>query len=412
MMTEPAARGKAVKQKTVAVIGGGIVGLAVAERVCRTYPGVKVIVFEKESSVAQHQTGHNSGVVHAGLYYKPGSLKAQLTLKGRELLQAFCDEEGLQYLELGKLIVATEQHELPELDEIERRALANGVPDLQRVSRERIAEIEPHITAIDGVYSPHTASVDYVAISQALARRVTAAGGEVRLSAEVEGISETSMGVQIRTNSESFNFDSVIVCAGLHGDHLMRLAGRTDEMRMIPFRGEYFKLSTAAATKINGMVYPVPDPAYPFLGVHLTRGVDDEVHVGPNAVLAFAIEGYRKSDISIPSLARTLTWPGFWYLAKDNWRMGAVEMATSFWKRAYLKQVRRYLPDLSAGDLTRDAAGVRAQGLGRKGELIDDFVFEQAGRILFVRNAPSPAATSSLAIAEHILESANLEQYV
>jgi (S)-2-hydroxyglutarate dehydrogenase len=390
-----------------AVIGGGIVGLAVARELTIRYPGLPVTVFEKEDRVAAHQSGHNSGVVHAGLYYPPGSLKARLCVRGGSLLREFCRQHDVRLRELGKLVVASCPAELGGLAEIERRARANGVPGIRRVTRTEITEIEPCVRGVAALHSPHTASVDFTGMCQALVREITSAGGTIRLGTPVRSLSEGAFGATVRSDAGAWTFDQLIVCAGLTGDSLAAQVGGLAGMRIIPFRGEYYELRPAARHRVKGMVYPVPDPRYPFLGVHLTRDVDDGVHVGPNAVLALALEGYRWRDVRLRDLRDIGSWPGTWRLIRRHWRNGVREMADSLVKRRYLAHVRTYLPQMQPADLVRSAAGVRAQAVRRDGGLVDDFVLQPAGRVMLVRNAPSPAATSSLAIAEHIVSALN-----
>ncbi len=389
--------------KSVGVVGAGIVGLAVARELTIRLPGVAVTVFEKEDRVAAHQSGHNSGVVHAGVYYQPGSLKATLCRRGAAMTREFCREHDVQYREFGKLIVATSAEEFPALARIEDRGTRNQVPGLRRVTREQMAQIEPHIIGAAALHSPHTAAVDYVGMCEALANDIGGAGGKVLLGTPVTGARETASGVQVRSASDVFEVDYLIVCAGLNGDRFAESLGGLGDLRIIPFRGEYYKLAPRATDRVRGMVYPVPDPRYPFLGVHLTRHVDDTVHVGPNAVLALALEGYRWSDVSFRDIARMARWPGAWQLARRHWRSGIDEVAGSLSKRRYLASVRAYLPDLELSDLLRSTSGVRAQAVRRDGSLEDDFVLRADGHVLLVRNAPSPAATASLAIAEHVV---------
>jgi len=393
--------------RTAGIIGGGIVGLAVARELTIRYPGLPVTVFDKEDRVAAHQSGHNSGVVHAGLYYAPGSLKARLCVRGGSLLREFCRQHDIRLRELGKLVVASSAAELGGLAEIERRALANGVPGIRRIARTEIAEIEPYVRGVAALHSPHTASVDFTGMCRALAGEITSAGGTLRLGTHVRSLTEGAAGVTVASDTGAWTFDQLIVCAGLTGDDLAAQVGGLADMRIIPFRGEYYELRPAARHRVKGMVYPVPDPRYPFLGVHLTRDVDDGVHVGPNAVLALALEGYRWRDVRLGDLRDIGSWPGTWRLIGRHWRSGVREMADSLVKRRYLANVRTYLPQMQPGDLVRSAAGVRAQAVRRDGGLVDDFVLQSAGRIMLVRNAPSPAATSSLAIAEHIVSALN-----
>jgi L-2-hydroxyglutarate oxidase LhgO len=388
---------------SVAVLGAGIVGLAVARELGLRYPGLAVTVIEKESRVAAHQSGHNSGVVHAGVYYKPKSLKATLCRRGGAMLREFCQEHGLPYRELGKVIVASTSSQLAGLAALEERSRLNGVPAIARLGPSGLADVEPFAKGVAALHSPHTAAVDYVAICNALVGEIEHGGGEVLLGRPVTGIAESSNGVDISVGVERRRFDRAIVCAGLQGDRLARMTGQLADLRIIPFRGEYWALRPEARHRVRGMIYPVPDPRYPFLGVHLTRDVGDGVHVGPNAVLALALEGYRRRDVEPSELLQIASWPGMWRLAGAHWRYGFGELARSFSKRRYLTEVRKYLPSLELGDLVPSGAGVRAQAVDRQGQLVDDFVLQDAGRIFLVRNAPSPAATSSLAIAQYIV---------
>jgi L-2-hydroxyglutarate oxidase LhgO len=326
-------------------------------------------------------------------------------VRGGSLLREFCQKHDVRLRELGKLVVASSAAELGGLAGIERRARANGVPGIRRVAQTEIAEIEPYVRGVAALHSPHTASVDFTGVCQALAREITSAGGTIRLGTRIRSLSEGAFGATVRSDAGTWTFDQLIVCAGLTGDSLATQAGGLADMRIIPFRGEYYELRPAVRHRVRGMVYPVPDPRYPFLGVHLTRDVDDGVHVGPNAVLALALEGYRWRDVRLRDLQDIASWPGTWRLVGRHWRSGVSEMADSLVKRRYLANVRTYLPQMQPADLVRSAAGVRAQAVRRDGGLVDDFVLQPAGRVMLVRNAPSPAATSSLAIAEHIVSS-------
>lgn len=388
----------------IGIVGGGIVGIALARALSGR--GHEVTVLEKEPRLAQHQTGHNSGVVHAGLYYKPGSLKARLCAAGRVLTRDFCADKGLPYREVGKLVVAVDESELAALADIERRSIENGVPDLARIDDPgRLREIEPHVAGIAAVHSPHTAVVDYASITEAMAQDVRAAGGGIRLGHEVTGIHLERGRVRVTTPVSDDVFDRLIVCAGLQSDVVARLVGADPSPRILPFRGEYWELAPERADLVKGMVYPVPDPRFPFLGVHFTRGVYDTVHVGPNAVPALAREGYGWLAISPKDTWGSLTWPGAGALAKQHWRMGVDEISASLIKSRYFGKARRFIPELKMSDLAhKGAAGVRAQAWGRGGELLDDFAVDQVGPVTLVRNAPSPAATSSMAIAEYLLE--------
>lgn len=389
----------------IGVIGGGIVGIALAREITLRGLG-EVTVFEKERRLAEHQTGHNSGVVHAGLYYTPGSLKAELCAAGRVAIRRFCEEKRLPYREAGKLVVAVDESELPALAEIERRSTANRVPDLARIDgAAQLREIEPHVAGVAAVHSPHTAVVDYVEITEAMAQDVRGAGGDIRLGQEVVGLHLEHGRVRLRTEVSEHLFDRVIACAGLQSDVVARLVGADPSPRILPFRGEYWALAPERAHLVRGMIYPVPDPRFPFLGVHFTRGVYDDVHVGPNAVPALAREGYRWLTISPRDTWESLTWPGAPALARRHWRMGVDEVSASVLKSRYVRKARRFVPELRSSDLVaKTAAGVRAQAWARDGSLLDDFAVDQVGPVTLLRNAPSPAATSSMAIARHVLE--------
>ncbi|MCH6471742.1 L-2-hydroxyglutarate oxidase [Sinomonas terrae] len=387
----------------IGVVGGGIVGMAIARALALT-GDADVVVLEKERRVAAHQTGHNSGVVHAGLYYQPGSLKAVLCARGRALTRDYCQDRGLPYREVGKLVVAVTPEEVPRLDDIERRARANGVPDLARIGPEQMREIEPHVAGVAAVHSPHTAVVDYAAITEAMADDVRRAGGRVLLSTEVTGVRAGERTTTVATTAGSHTFDRLIVCAGLQSDLLARMVGASPSPRILPFRGEYWTLAPSRTDLVSGMIYPVPDPRFPFLGVHFTRGVYDDVHVGPNAVPALAREGYGWGDVSVRDTLGSLTWPGAPALFRQHWRMGVREISASLLKPLYFRQARAFVPELRPSDLTEKAeAGVRAQAWAADGALVDDFAVDQIGSVTLLRNAPSPAATSSMAIAEYVL---------
>jgi (S)-2-hydroxyglutarate dehydrogenase len=385
------------------VVGAGIVGLAVARELSRQRPDTDITVIDKEARIAAHQTGHNSGVVHAGIYYPPGSLKAQLCRRGGALLREFADEHGVPYKAVGKLVVARDESELDRLAEIHRRALANGVDDVVRLDRAAMREVEPHVAGIAALHSPSTAMIDYVAVAYALAADLTVRGGDLRLNTELVGLQSGSGPAVIQTTTGEIVADEVFVCAGLQSARVAALVGEAADPRIIPFRGEYYRLTPSAAALVRGLIYPVPDPRYPFLGIHLTRRIDGSVDVGPNAVLALALEGYRRRDIDLHDLRDIVTWPGVRRVARAHWRAGARELLGSASKRYYLAQARHYLPALTADDLVAADAGVRAQAISRNGALVDDFVISRRAGLTMVRNAPSPAATSSLAIAEYIV---------
>ena len=388
--------------QSIAVIGGGIVGLAVARELLRSYPGLSATVFEKEAAIGSHQTGHNSGVVHAGLYYMPGSLKAALCLKGAAMMREYCAEHGIECSELGKLVIARDAGEMSRLLAIKERAEENGVKDLALLDGTGVAAIEPFAVGHAGLHSPHSAVVNFGEVARHYAAEIVEQGGAVRTSSPVTKLDDTPGAVRIVAGGQELKFDGVVVCAGLSSDRVAALVGGRGETRTVPFRGEYYRLLPGVAHKVRGLIYPVPDPRYPFLGVHLTRRIGGEVLAGPNAVLALSSEGYRWRDVAPADVFAMLSWPGSRRLFARNWKMGIHEMTGSLSKRAYLGLVRRYVPSLELRDLERAPAGVRAQAVSRTGTLVDDFVIARSGRVLLVRNAPSPAATSSLAIAEHV----------
>jgi L-2-hydroxyglutarate oxidase LhgO len=388
--------------RRVGIVGGGIVGVALARRVAGLGRDVAVTVLEKEPELARHQTGRNSGVVHAGLYYTPGSLKARLCRRGVELLSEFCAANGLTYDRCGKVVVALDQAELGRLDAIHERAVANGVPGVRMLGRDELRELEPHVEGVAALHSPETAVVDFGAVTRRLAADASALGVGICTGVAVRGIRQDAGEVEVDAGGERLRFDQLVICGGLHTDRLARLAGDDDDPRVVPFRGEYYELTPDRRSLVNGLVYPVPDPRYPFLGVHLTRRVDGGVLVGPNAVLALAREGYRWRDLRPRDLAETLAWPGFRRMAARHWRTGVREVVGSLSRRAFCDAARRYVPELRPDDLLRARSGVRAQAVARDGSLVDDFRISRQGRVVAIRNAPSPAATSSMAIAEHI----------
>ena len=388
----------------IGIVGGGIVGLAVGRELTRRWPGVEVTVYEKENRLAAHQTGHNSGVVHAGLYYRAGSLKAELCTRGRLLLRDYCAEHGLPYRECGKLVVAVDAAELARLDRLEQTAAANRVPGLRRLGSAAIAEIEPHAAGLSGLHSPATAITDYPAIAGRYGAEITSAGGTIRLSTAVAGVARVPGGIAVRTGESAERMDAVVVAAGLQADVLSRPVDGDADPRIVPLRGEYLAVQAAKRDLIRGMVYPVPDPRYPFLGVHFTRRVGGELEVGPNAVLALSREGYRWGRVDAGDLAGLATWPGFWRLARAHWRTGWEELGGSLSLRTYMRRASRYVPEIGAADVVRAGAGVRAQAVDRDGSLVDDFRVTGANGVTCIRNAPSPAATASLAIAEYVVD--------
>ena len=395
----------------VAVIGGGIVGLATARQLLADRPGARLIVLERETSLASHQSAHNSGVLHAGLYYAPGSLKARLCRAGKAELEAYAERMGIPYTLTGKLVVAVHPGELDRFESLRARAEANGVPGLEVMGPERMREIEPNVAGIRGLWSPSTGVIDFRRVALSYGDDILSAGGEIRTAWPVTGI-ETRRGELVLRSGRDDEVQTrhLVACAGLWADRVaaMTAAGRisAEASRIIPFRGDYYSLTPDARPLVRGLIYPVPDPLFPFLGVHFTRRQDGEVWAGPNAVLAFKRTGYRRRDLSIRDLAATLTYPGFLRLAAKYWRVGLAEMWRDVSKGAFLSEMQRYVPALRADQVTFGPSGVRAQALSRDGTLVDDFVFAGTGRVLHVRNAPSPAATASLAIARVLADRA------
>ncbi len=394
------------------VIGGGIVGLATALRLLQQRPDLDLVILEKEGSLAAHQTGHNSGVVHAGLYYRPGSLKATLCREGKQALEEYCTEHGVPIERSGKLVVATREAELSALGDLRQRAEANEVPGLEEVGPERLREIEPHAAGIRALWSPGTGIVDFLAVAQAFAADLVARGARIETGREVIAFGRRAGELVIGTTRGDLVAGRVIAAAGLQADRVAAMTGDQDgdRPRIVPFRGDYYTLTPEARHLVRGLIYPVPDPRFPFLGVHLTRRIDGAVLAGPNAVLATAREGYRRRDLSFGDLSDTVTYPGFLRMARRHWRMGATEMWRDWSKRAFLADLRRFVPALSAQHLTFGPSGVRAQALLRDGSLVDDFLLGGTDRVLHVYNAPSPAATSSLAIGR-VLASEAVERF-
>lgn len=390
--------------QTIGIVGGGIVGLAVGREITRRLPGAQVVVLEKEDRIGVHQTGRNSGVVHAGLYYQPGSLKAQLCTRGRSMLREYCAERGLPYDECGKLVVAVDSSERGRFDALEQTAGDNRVPGLVRVEGSGITDLEPHAAGLVALHSPRTAITDYVGVAAAYAHDIEAAGGRVLLSTPVTGVHRGAGGIDVRTSRGRHRVDRLVVCAGLQADRVARWADGADGPRIVPFRGQYLAVSAAKRGLVRGMIYPVPDPRYPFLGVHLTRRVSGALEVGPNAVLALQREGYRGPAAALRDLHSLVTWPGFWRVARTHWRTGIEELQGSLSISVYMRSASRYVPEIGAADVRPAGSGVRAQAVDRDGSLVDDFRIGHEDGITTVRNAPSPAATSSLAIAEHVVD--------
>ncbi len=386
------------------VVGAGILGLAVARELQARTPGATVAVLDKEPAVGTHQTGRASGVVHRGVYYAPGSLKARLCVSGAERLLAYCDARGIPVLRCGKVVVATSEEERPRLLELHRRSLANGVPGVELIGPERLAELEPHAAGIAALHSPETAVVDFSRVVEAYADDVRGAGGELLLGRDVVGLARRGGATTVETTAGAVEAARVVVCAGVYADRLAALSGAPSEPRIVPFRGDYLVLRPERRHLVNGLVYPVPDPAFPFLGIHTTVRLDGEVLLGPNAVLAFAREGYRRRDVSLRDLRETLRSSGFRRLARRHWRTGFGELVRDLSTRRFVAAARKLLPELDVGDVLPGPAGIRAQALEPDGTLLDDFVFHEADGVVHVRNAPSPGATSSLAIAEVVAD--------
>lgn len=411
----------------VVIVGAGILGLATARELLRREPGARVVVLEREDSISAHQTGHNSGVIHAGIYYVPGSLKARLCVEGARDLYALCEEHGIAYQRCGKVIVALDESELAGLDELERRGAANGVPGLRRLSADELREVEPHCVGVAALHSPATGIVDFGAVARAMAAEVEAAGGTIRTGVSVLSVSRRGEGVGgvagaaevagaasaasaargetiVATSAGEFSTARVVACAGAWSDRLAVASGEDADPQIVPFRGGYMRLQESARGLVQGLIYPVPDPSLPFLGVHLTKRFDGDVWLGPSALLAPSRTAYKLSDVSAKDLAQTLRWPGTWRMARKWWRTGVAEIRLAANRDAFIAACARYVPALTPNDVIPGPAGIRAQAVGRDGKLLDDFAFSGNGAVLHVRNAPSPAATSSLAIARVIAD--------
>jgi L-2-hydroxyglutarate oxidase len=392
-----------MKRTDVAIIGGGIIGLATAYQITRQYPGRRVVVLEKEPDLAHHQTGHNSGVLHSGIYYKPGSMKAINCRAGKKAMEEFCAAEGIAYEICGKVIVAVDESELPALERIFDRGQANGV-SCEVIDKHRLAELEPHAAGVRAIHVPEAGIVDYRQVCERLAERVREREGEVCTATRVIDIRKNGQGVIVSTTAGDIETLVVINCAGLQCDRVTAMSGEQPAAKIVPFRGEYFALKPDVHHLCKNLIYPVPDPNFPFLGVHFTRMIDQSVECGPNAVLAFAREGYKKTDLNIADLAESLTYPGFLRMAAKYWRMGMGEMWRSVSKRAFVRALKRLLPEIEADHLEPAPAGVRAQAVSRDGSLVDDFLIQESERVINVGNAPSPAATASLNIGKLIAE--------
>jgi (S)-2-hydroxyglutarate dehydrogenase len=386
----------------VAVIGGGILGLATARALLRRRPELRLVVLEAENAIARHQSGRSSGVVHRGVYYTPGSLKARLCVEGAEALLRYCVEKEIPYRLCGKVVVATSEAELPRLEELHRRGSANGVPGLELIGPERLRELEPHAAGLRALHSPQSGIVDFRLVAAAYADDVAGAGGEVLTGRRVDGIERGASSLLLRTAAGDVEVRHAVACAGVNADRLAALDGGAPEPRIVPFRGDYWVLREHARHLANALVYPVPDPTFPFLGVHTTLRMDGSMWLGPNAVLAFARDGYRRWHVRPRDLWDAVSSPGFRRLARRHWRVGALETVRDWSRTLLVREARKLLPELERGDVAPGPAGIRAQALAANGTLVDDFVFDGDDRVVHVRNAPSPGATSSLAIAEEI----------
>ncbi|MBX7159725.1 MAG: L-2-hydroxyglutarate oxidase [Acidimicrobiia bacterium] len=395
--------------RTVLVVGGGIVGLSVALALTERAPDVAVVVVDKETRLAHHQTGRNSGVLHSGLYYPPGSLKARLAVDGRAQMVEFCRHHGIAHEVCGKVVVATRPDEIPALEVLHERGLANGVPN-ERIGPEALRELEPNAAGLAALHVPSTGIVDYVAVCDTMARLVEKAGGTIRLGTLVESVDATGGALRVRTDSGDLGADLVVNCGGLQSDRVARASGTDPHVQIVPFRGEYYEVVPERRDIVRNLIYPVPDPSFPFLGVHLTRMVGGGLEVGPNAVLALAREGYRWRDVDLADLSEVLRYSGFRHLARKYWRTGVGEMWRSASKRAFLRALQRLVPSLQADDLTRAPSGVRAQALRPDGALVDDFAIVEDRLCVHVLNAPSPAATASLPIGHVVVD--HLERHL
>lgn len=386
-----------------AIIGGGIVGLSVGVSLSEQFPGRRILLLEKEKAWGDHQTGNNSGVIHSGIYYKPGSLKATLCRDGNRSMVEFCKKHGIEHEVCGKVIVATEREELPLLQNLYERGLANRL-NVKKIGQDELREIEPHVRGLAALRVPSTGIVHYRKVAETYARLVQGRGGDLRLNTKVERIARDGSGSVLETADETFHARFMINCAGLHSDRVAKLAGLRPGMKIVPFRGEYFELKPEKRYLVKHLIYPVPNPSFPFLGVHFTRMIDGSVHAGPNAVLSLKREGYRKSDVDLRDLFDVVSYPAFWKLARRHFREGAKEVVRSMSKAAFVRSLQRFIPEVQMGDVAPAHAGVRAQALMDDGKLMDDFLILQGDRSLHVCNAPSPAATASIEIGKAIVE--------
>lgn len=388
----------------VIIVGGGIVGLATAYQILNSKPNLKILILEKENSIARHQTGNNSGVIHSGIYYKPGSLKAKNCREGYERLIQFCEAENIKYELCGKIIVATDEKELPNLEKLYQRGLQNGLTKLKKLSSDELKDYEPYVYGIAGIYVPYTGIIDYKEVSTKILQKILQQNGEVKFNEEVIQINKESNQISIVTKNSVYQSKYLVTCAGLYSDRIARLTNPSLPLRIIPFRGEYYTIKDDKKYLVKNLIYPVPDPNFPFLGVHFTRMIDGKVEAGPNAVLAFKREGYKKTDFNLRDTSEIFGWKGFRIVMKKYWKTGLAEFYRSFSKNAFTKALQRLIPEITEDDLTEGGSGVRAQACDDKGNLIDDFYFVEQEKILHVCNAPSPAATASLSIGNYIAQ--------
>lgn len=390
----------------IAVVGAGIIGLATAMRLAQEYPQYRVVVLEKDGEVALHQTGHNSGVIHAGIYYAPGSQKANFCSTGGRLLRQFCDERGIEYEMCGKVIVAVNEDEVPRLQDLFERGTANGAEGLEMVGRERLQELEPHAAGVQAIFSPNTGIIDYRRVSQAYAVEFGENGGDLLMNTPVHGISQRDGLMYLETSRGEITARHIINCAGLQADKVARMMGAEPGLRIVPFRGEYFSIRPERQYLVRSLIYPVPDPKLPFLGVHFTKRITGGVEAGPNAVLAFAREGYTKTSFNFGETLETLTYPGFWKMSLSHWKTGLDEQHRSLRKSLFLKSLQTLVPEVEMDDLSEPGAGVRAQAVDRNGNLLQDFAISETENAIHVLSAPSPGATSSLTISRYIVDMA------
>ena len=396
-----------IESYDVIIVGGGIVGLAVALEITKRFPRLRLLLLEKEDRVGQHQSSHNSGVIHSGVYYKPGSLKAKLCVEGARAMIAFCATHGIPYQVCGKVIVATHEDEFPRLEELRRRGETNGLTGLQVIGPEKLREIEPHASGLRALVVPSTGITDYAAVCTKYSEMIQSQGGRILTSTKVTGVRSFANEISVAASVSAFSARYVINCAGLFSDRISRMAGTEPDVMIVPFRGEYYHLTPERAALVQALIYPVPDPRFPFLGVHFTRRVNGLVDAGPNAVFAFRREGYRRTDFNLNDLASSFAFPGFWRMAVKHWRSGLDEFRRSFSKSHFVRALQRLVPDVSERDLVPGGSGVRAQALTRDGSLVDDFQFVPSRNMLHVLNVPSPAATASLPIARAIVDAAS-----